>query len=32
MLRNAEYVTTLGRLLQLKTRSAAEYREAFLLA
>ena len=32
MLRNAEYVMTLRRLLQLKTRSAAEYREAFLLA
>jgi hypothetical protein len=29
MLRNAEYVMTLRRLLQLKTRSAAEYREAF---
>jgi hypothetical protein len=32
MLRNAEYVMSLRRLLQLKTRSAAEYREAFLLA
>ena len=29
MLRNAEYVVTLRRLLQLKTRSSAEYREAF---
>jgi len=29
MLRNAEYVMTLRKLLQLKTRSAAEYRTAF---
>jgi hypothetical protein len=29
MLRNAEYVVTLRKLLQLKTRSTAEYREAF---
>lgn len=29
MLRNAEYVMTLRRLLQLKTRSMAEYRAAF---
>ena len=29
MLRNAEYVMTLRKLLQLKTRSSAEYRRAF---
>ena len=29
MLRNAEYVVTMRKLLGLKTRSAAEYREAF---
>ena len=29
MLRNAEYVMTLRRILRLKTRSAEEYRQAF---